>query len=398
VAKKPPPEILELDGVEVKVSSPNKVYFPDLGLTKLDLVKYYLAVSEGALRGVRDRPVVLKRYVRGISADFFFQKRAPAKRPDWIDVATFHYPSGRSADEVVVSRRAHLAWLVNLGCIDLNPHSVRADDLDHPDELRVDLDPGPGVSWDTVRRVAMVVRECLDDHGLIGWPKTSGSRGIHINVRIARQWAFSDVRRAAEALARDVERRAPELATSRWFKEQRHGVFVDYNQNAGDRTVASAYSVRPVANAQVSAPITWDELPTCELADFTVATMPERYAERGDLSDGIDAAVGSIASLLDLAGEYEAEGPREALEFPLLVIAKAAKKPDAIAGLDRWRQRHPKVAGYLEVEDVLVDAMRGRSTMWTRIRVNLRNVPEELRPAQETPEPDYDPWTSRSEP
>lgn len=312
MASKEKPEIIEVAGREVSISSPSKVYFPAAGITKLDLVRYYLAVGEGALRGISNRPIVLKRYVNGIEGEHFFQKRAPQGKPAWVPTVRISFPSGRVADEVVVSDLAQLAWMVNMGCIDLNPHPVRADDLDHPDELRVDLDPVDGVPWDHVRRVALMVREVLDEHGLVGFPKTSGSRGIHVLVRIERSWDFGQVRRAALALAREVERRLPDLATSKWWKEERHGVFLDYNQNAKDRTVASAYSVRPRAAATVSAPLSWDEVPTCELDDFTVATMLARFAERGDLHAGIDDAVGSLASLLELSARHEAEGMGDA--------------------------------------------------------------------------------------
>ncbi len=409
-------EILEVSGREVRVSSPDKLYFPEAGITKLDLVRYYLAVGEGALGGIYNRPIVLKRYVHGIEGDFFYQKRAPAKRPDWVKTVRLAFPSGRTADELVITELAQLIWIVNLGCIDLNPHPVRADDLDHPDELRVDLDPGPGVSWDAVRKTALLVREALDDHGLTGWPKTSGSRGIHVNVRIERRWGFDQVRQAALALARDVERRAPDLVTTSWWKEERHGVFVDYNQNAKDRTVASAYSVRPTPDARVSAPVTWAELPECELGDFTLATMPERFAQIGDLTAGMDEAAGSLEPLLELAERHRAEGlgdapwpphhakraaeparvrPSRRKKMPLVTVAKAAKEEEAQAGLERWKKRHPEAASHLKVEDVLVDAMRGRYTTWTRIRVNLRNVPKKHRPPPEPPDPDYDPWVAR---
>jgi bifunctional non-homologous end joining protein LigD len=458
---------LELDGHPVTVTNPGKVYFPEIGLTKGQLVDYYVAVADGALRGVMGRPMALKRFVDGITGEAFFQKRAPKTIPDFVSTVELTFPSGRTADEVVVANRAALAWVVNLGCVDLNPHPVRAEDLEHPDELRVDLDPGPGVPWDDVRRVAVVVREVLTDHGLVGWPKTSGSRGIHVYARIERQWGFSDVRRAALALAREVERRAPEISTSKWWKEERHGVFLDYNQNAKDRTVASAYSVRPVANAQVSAPLTWEELPDAELGDFTVHTMPDRYARLGDVGAGIDAAAGSLDGLLDLAARDEASGlgdapwpphyakgdrepprvqpskrrmawadpgpptdpsaprgragsvppatvagshrradgsvsptGRRRSRHPLLVIAQAKAKEDALAGLERWKERHPEAARHLAVDDVLVDGMRGRSSLWYRVRVNLRHVPEADRPAQEPPDPDYDPsaeWTGQSE-
>src|SRR5918996_4060808 len=258
---KDPSVQLDLDGFEVTISNPNKVYFPEVGLTKGELVDYYLAVADGALLGVRGRPMALKRFVDGITGEAFFQKRAPKVVPDFVETVELSFPSGRTADEVVVNNRAALAWVVNLGCVDLNPHPVRADDLEQPDEIRADLDPGPGVPWADVRRVAMVVREVLADHGLTAFPKTSGSRGIHVYARIERRWGFSEVRRAALALAREVERRAPEISTSKWWKEERHGVFIDYNQNAKDRTVASVYSVRPVAAATVSAPLKWDEVP-----------------------------------------------------------------------------------------------------------------------------------------
>jgi DNA ligase D-like protein (predicted polymerase) len=416
-------EVLELAGREVTVSNPGKVYFPKAGLTKLDLVRYYVAVADGALRAVRGRPMALKRYVDGAEGEFFFQKRAPDSRPPWVDVVELAFPSGRTASEVVVRDLAQLAWVVNLGCIDLNPHPVRADDLDHPDELRVDLDPGPGVGWETLRAVAAVVREVLRDHGLEGWPKTSGSRGIHVYVRIAPRWTFTEVRGAALALAREVERRVPALATSAWWKEERHGVFIDYNQNAKDRTIAAAYSVRPTPDARVSAPVTWDELATCDPADFTLRTVPERFARLGDVGAGIDASAGSLEALLELSARQRAGGQGDAPwpphyakgedepprvqpsrrkgagplpgrrrpKAPLVVVARARRQEDALAGLARWRQRHPEAARHLAVDDVLVDAMRGRFTTWTRVRVNLRNVPEAERPAEEPPDPDYDP-------
>jgi DNA ligase D-like protein (predicted polymerase) len=301
-------ELLEIDGREVAISNPDKIFFRAAGVTKLELVRYYLAVAEGALRGVRDRPMALKRYVHGAEGEFFFQKRAPESRPAWIDVVELKFPSGRSAHEVVVRDAAQLAWVVNLGCIDLNPHPVRDRDLEHPDELRVDLDPVPGVPWSQVRDVAVLTNEVLRDHGLVGWPKTSGSRGIHVYVRIAPRWTFTEVRAAALAVAREVERRAPSLATSRWWKEERHGVFLDYNQNAKDRTIASAYSVRPTPDARVSAPLAWDELPSCDAADFTLRTMPARYARLGDLSAGIDDAPGSLEPLLELSERQRAAG------------------------------------------------------------------------------------------
>lgn len=417
---------LSVAGRLVVVTHPERVVFPRAGITKLELVQYYLAVADGALRGVRGRPMALKRFVHGAEGEAFFQKRAPDKRPDWVEAVTLAFPSGRTADEIVVRDAAQLSWVVNLGCIDLNPHPVRADDLEHPDEMRVDLDPVPGVDWAQIREVALVVREALAAHGLVGWPKTSGSRGIHVNVRIERRWSFDEVRRAALTLARDVERRAPTLATSKWWKEERHGVFLDYNQNAKDRTVASAYSVRPTPDARVSMPVAWSELPDVVAEDFTVATVPGIFAERGDPSAGIDEAAGSLEGLLELAGRHEAEGlgdapwpphyrrqpdeptrvaPSRARKqgsggrrkpvHPLLVVARAQAKDDALAGLERWKARHPEAAALLEPADVLVDQMRGRSTTWTRVRVNLRHVPEALRPAEEPPDPDFDPWTAR---
>jgi DNA ligase D-like protein (predicted polymerase) len=400
---------LEVAGREVIITNPEKVYFPQAGYTKLDLARYYVAVADGALRGIRNRPIVLKRYVNGIDNEPFFQKRAPDKHPDWIETVELRFPSGRTAREIVVNDAAQLLWIVNLGCLDLNPHPVRADDLDHPDELRVDLDPGPGVGFDDVRRVAMVVRDVLEEHELRGWPKTSGSRGIHVNVRIERRWNFDQVRRAALAIAREVERRVPDIATSKWWKEERHGVFLDYNQNAKDRTVASAWSVRPLPEARVSMPLTWDEVPSCDPAAFTIVTAPSR----DDASIGIDESAGSLDKLLALSAEQEAAGlgdapwppnykkqqgepprvaPSRAKKHPLITVAKAEHKQDALEGLERWKARHPKAAAKLAVDDVLVDAMRGRSSTWTRVRVNLRHVPDDERPAEETPDPDYDPW------
>ncbi len=404
-------------GREIVVSNPAKVLFPKPKYTKLDLVRYYLVVSEGALRGAGGRPNVLVRYPNGITGEFFYQKRAPESRPAWIDVVTLSFPSGRTAEEVVPRDAAALAWLANLACLELHPHPVRADDLDHPDELRVDLDPVPGVKWPQVREVARVARAALQDVGLTGWPKTSGSRGMHVIVRIERRWTFDEVRRAALALARDVERRAPAIATSKWWKEERHGVFVDYNQNAKDRTVASAYSVRPTPDARVSAPLGWDEVASAEPADFTLATMPKRFAKVGDRHEGIDAAAGSLEGLLELSARHEREGqgdapwpphykkqagepPRvqpsrargargaRAPKHPLIEIGRAKRKQDALAGLKRWKARHAKAAKYLEPADVLVDSMRGRSSTWTRIRVNLQHVPAKLRPRQERLDPD----------
>jgi bifunctional non-homologous end joining protein LigD len=395
-------ELLEIDGREVRISNPGKIVFPEPGLTKLDLVRYYLAVADGAVRGVAGRPMVLKRFVKGIDQEAFFQKRAPEKRPEWIETATLHYASGNSAEEVVVNDAAALAWVVNLGCLDLNPHPVRAPDLDHPDELRVDLDPMPGVDWAQIVDVAMIARDVLDDVGLVGWPKTSGSRGMHILVRIEPRWDYREVRLAAETFAREVERRAPGLATARWWKEERgESVFVDFNQNAKDRTVASAYSVRPLPDARVSTPLDWDEVPRSHPERFTVPTVIERFAERGDPHAGIDDAAGGLDALLALAEELgPAEKPprsgdgsgRRQSTMPLIEIARAKTKPEALEGLERWKARHPEVVPLLEPADVLVDGMRGTSSLWYRIRVNLQHVPEVDRPEQEPLEVDYDPW------
>ncbi len=461
-------EVLTINGLDVVVTNPDKVYFPETGYTKLQLVNYYLAVADGALRGAAGRPMALKRFVNGAAGEFFFQKRAPENRPAWLETVELSFPSGRTADEVVLRNAAGLAWITNLGNIDLNPHPVRAEDLDHPDELRIDLDPVPGVPWSQIRQVALVSRESLDAVGLTGWPKTSGSRGIHIVVRIRPEWTYPQVRRAALAIARDVERRAPDLATSKWWKEERHGVFLDYNQNAKDRTVASAYSVRPTPDARVSMPLRWDEVPTAEMEAFTLATVPALYAEHGDAHDGIDEAVGSLEALLELSARDEAEGQgdapwppnyrkqegepprvqpskqrratkdydtpqaeaerekaRAAMEqrflrtaderapftgsrptptgrrrtsIPVIEIARAAKKDEALAGLERWQARHPDAAALLEPADILVDGMRGRSTMWYRVRVNLQHVPEGDRPEQEALDPDYDPWSEYESP
>lgn len=389
---------IEVAGREVRISNPDKVVFPRTGHTKLDLVRYYLAVGEAALRGVYGRPMVLKRFVRGVEEEAFFQKRAPAKRPGWIEVAELRYRSGMSASEVVCTDLAQLAWVVNLGCVDLNPHPVRADDLAHPDELRIDLDPVPGVGWGDVLETAQVAREVLADHGLTAWPKTSGSRGFHVYARIERRWPFAQVRKAAETVAREVERRAPGLATSRWWKEERHGVFVDFNQNAYDRTVASAYSVRAVPDARVSTPLTWDEVPGCRPEEFTLDTVPGRLAEAGDPWEDMDLHPGSLDGLLALAEEL---GPpprppkgtgRRRQTKPVIEIARAQHKDEALAGLERWKARHPAAAARLEPADVLVDGMRGRSSVWYRIRVNLQHVPEDERPPQEPLEVDYDPW------
>ena len=419
-------EVLSIDGREVRVTHPDKPYFTlDTKLSKLDLVRYYLSIAPGALAGIRDRPIVLKRFVDGAEGQAFYQKRAPASRPTWLRTTTLSFPSGRVAEEVVVDDAAGLAWIVNLGCIELHPHPVRSADLDHPDELRVDLDPGPGVSWENVRLVALEVKALLEEMALVGWPKTSGSRGMHVNVRIHPRWNFSEVRRAAVALSREIERRVPKLASSKWWKEERHGVFLDYNQNAKDRTTCSAYSVRPLPDARVSTPLRWDEVAECDPADFNVQTVPQRFEKLGDPHAEIDAHAGSLEKLLELANKDEAEGlgdapwpphfqkmageaPRVApsrarsaakksaakpkrTKMPLIVVANSPDKKAALDGLERWKKKHPKVAKLLAVDDLLVDSMRGRSSTWTRIRVNLRNVPEKQRPAQETPDPDDDP-------
>ena len=462
-------EVLRVGDREVTVTNPNKVFFEATGTTKLDLVRYYLAVAPGALLGAGGRPMALKRFVNGAAGEAFFQKRAPDNRPEWLRTVTLSFPSGRTADEIVVDEAAGLAWIVNLGCIDMNPHPVRADDLDHPDELRVDLDPVPGVPWSQIRDVAMVTKESLEAVGLTGWPKTSGSRGIHINVRIERQWTYPEVRRAALAIARDVEARAPGIATSKWWKEERHGVFLDYNQNAKDRTVASAYSVRPLPDARVSTPLSWDEVPTVEAEAFTLQTVPTRFASIGDPGAGIDAAVGSLEAVLELSQKHEAEGQgdapwppnyrkqegepprvqpsrqrrataaystpeaeaereknRAAMErrfvaeaerraaakaagepipskptptgrrrsnVPVIEISRAKTKAEALEGLERWKSRYPAAAAALQEADVLVDGMRGRSSLWYRVRVNLTHVPEPDRPEQEALEVDYDPWS-----
>jgi len=429
-------ELLEVAGREVTITNPDKIFFPALGLTKRDLVGYYLAVADGAVRGVGGRPMALKRYVNGADGEFFFQKRAPSSRPEWIETVELKFPSGRTAHEIVVTDAAQLAWIVNLGCVDLNPHPVRASDLDHPDELRVDLDPMPGIGWGQILEVAAATREVLTEHGLTAWPKTSGSRGFHIYARLERRWTFREVRRAAVAVAREVERREPHLATSKWWKEERHGVFIDYNQNAKDRTVASAYSIRPTPDARVSTPLDWDEVADCDPAAFTVATVPERFARIGDPWAGMDDAAGSLDQLLELAERDDAAGlgdapwpphyektddepprvqpskrrqrdgvvpppapgkrsgptGRRRTKAPLVEIARAATQAEALAGLERWKERHPEVVSHLEPADVMVDAMRGRSTTWTRIRVNLRHVPDAERPSQEPLEVDYDPW------
>jgi bifunctional non-homologous end joining protein LigD len=444
MAKKEDAKVLSIDGREVRITNPDKRYFSrDVKLSKLDVVQYYLSVASGAVAGIRDRPSMLKRFVDGAESPPFYQKRAPENRPEWLRTVTLSFPSGRTAEEVVVDDAAGLAWIVNLGCIELHPHAVRTNDLDHPDELRIDLDPGPGVEWDDVRRVAMETKNLLEEMGLRGWPKTSGSRGMHVNVRIQQRWTFTEVRRAALALSREIERRAPTLATSKWWKEERHGVFLDYNQNAKDRTTCSAYSIRPLPDTRVSAPLRWEEIPDCEPGDFTVLTMPRRLAEFGDPNSAMDLTASSLEQLLELADRDEAAGLGDApwpphfrkmegeparvapsrakgakvaktsgqamtktasakttgrktaakprVKMPLIVVANSPNKEAALAGLERWKAKHPDAATHLAVDDVLVDSMRGRSSTWTRIRVNLRNVPEKIRPPEETPEPDDDP-------
>jgi DNA ligase D-like protein (predicted polymerase) len=412
-------ELLTAGGRDVAISNPRKVLFPQAGYTKLDLANYYLAVSDGALRAAGGRPNVLVRYPDGVGGDFFYQKRAPQSRPDWIEVVALRFPSGRLAEEIVPRDAAALIWMANLACLELHPHPVRAEDLDHPDELRIDLDPVPGVTWDQLRQMARVVRATLEDFGLTGWPKTSGSRGIHVNVRIERRWTFDEVRRSALAFAREVERRAPGLATSKWWKEERRGVFLDYNQNAKDRTVAAAYSVRPTPDARVSAPLTWEEIDSAEPGDFTLASMPSRFAHTGDVHAAIDRHVCSLERLLELSAMQERDGlgdapwpphyrkqageparvapsRRRQPTVPLIEIARARDKADALAGLERWKARHSDAAAHLQPADILVDAMRGRFHTWTRIRVNLEHVPEDLRPEQETLDPDDPPddWGS----
>jgi bifunctional non-homologous end joining protein LigD len=423
-------ELISVAGREVRITHPGKPYFTrQVQLTKLDIVRYYLSVADGATRGIADRPIVLKRFVDGADGEAFYQKRAPSRRPDWLRTATLSFPSGRSAEEIVVDDPAGLLWIANLGCIELHPHPVRSADLEHPDELRVDLDPGPGVPWQDVRRVALEVNALLGELGLTGWPKTSGSRGMHVNVRIEPRWTFAEVRRAALALSREIERRAPTLATSKWWKEERHGVFLDYNQNAKDRTTCSGYSVRPLPDARVSTPLHWDEVADCDPAAFTVRTVPGRFAALGDPHAAMDAAAGSLEALLELSARDDASGLGDApwpphfrkaegeaarvapsrarrpgarqprVKMPLITVANSPNKLAALEGLERWKQKHPAVAAKLAVDDVLVDSMRGRSSTWTRIRINLRNVPEAERPAQATPDPDDDPtreWRRRA--
>lgn len=430
MAKEPEGKALSVGNREVLITNPDKLYFSQAKISKFDLVRYYLSVAPGAIAAIRDRPIVLKRFVNGAEAEAFYQKRAPENRPPWLRTVTLSFPSGRTAEEIVVDDAAGLAWIVNLGCIELHPHPVRSGNLDHPDELRIDLDPVPGVEWADVRRVALEVQAFLEEVNLRGWPKTSGSRGMHVNVRIEPRWTFTEVRRAAVALSRAVERRAPSLATSKWWKEERHGVFLDYNQNAKDRTTCSAYSVRPLPDARVSAPLHWNEVAGCDPADFTLFTMPERFAKIGDPHADMDAAAGSLEKLLELADKDEAEGLGDApwpphfrkakhepsrvmpsrakpaatkaaakrpaaktprVKIPLITVANSPDKKLALAGLERWKAKYPEAAKLLAVDDVLIDSMRGRSSTWTRIRVNLRHVPEAIRPPQETPDPDDDP-------
>ena len=399
---------LEVNGRELTVTHPDKVVFDDLGVTKLDLINYYLSVAEGALRGVHGRPMILKRFVKGISQEAVFQKRAPEKRPDFIEVAELKYASGTSAKEAVLRDAAGLVWAINLGCVDLNPHPVQAEDLDHPDELRVDLDPMPGVEWNQIVDVALVARDVLEDHGLTAWPKTSGSRGIHIYARIHPQWPYKLLRLAAESVAREVERRAPDLATSRWWKEERQGVFVDFNQNAKDRTIASAYSVRATPDARVSMPLRWAEVTERRPEEFTIHTVPDRFADIGDPWEEMGDSPGSLAQLLDLADEL---GPAEKApkgarrgsgdgnrvsSMPLIEIARTKTKDEALAALDVWKAKYPFAADRLEPIDVLVDGMRGPSSIWYRIRINLQHVPEDQRPPQEPLLADYNPWEKYS--
>jgi DNA ligase D-like protein (predicted polymerase) len=393
------PLLLDVGGREVSVTHPDKVIFPGPGITKVDLVNYYLAVADGALRGVAGRPMILKRFVKGIDTEAIFQKRAPEKRPDWIDVAELNYRSGTSAKEAVLTDAAGLVWAVNLGCVDLNPHPVLAGDLEHPDELRIDLDPMPGVEWPQIIDVALVARTVLEEYGLTAWPKTSGSRGFHIYSRIAPRWPYRQVRLAAETVAREVERRAPELATSRWWKEERQGVFIDFNQNAKDRTVASAYSVRALPDARVSTPLHWDEVPGCRPEDFTVTTVPQRYAQIGDPWEQMDAAAGGLDGLLALAAELgpaEKAPPKAEREANLIEIARTKTRDEALAALDTWKSTHPDVAKLLAPIDILIDGMRGPSSIWYRVRINLTHVPNEARPAQEELLADYSPWEGYS--
>jgi bifunctional non-homologous end joining protein LigD len=423
-------EVLEVAGREIRVTNPSKAYFSQAGLTKLDVVRYFVDVAPFALNGCRDRPVVLHRYPDGIEGEDFYQKRIPKGAPDWVETTLITFPSGRTATMPVMADEAHLAWHATLGCVDVNPWPVRADDVHHPDELRVDLDPIPGVPWEDVREVALVTRDVLEELGYRAFAKTSGKRGIHVNLRIEPRWTFTEVRRAGLALARAVERRTPK-ATSAWWKEERHGVFVDYNQNARDRTVASAYSIRPVPDARVSTPLDWDEVADVDPAAFAVATIPERLRTVGDPGAAIDEVAHALDALLGLAERDEREGlgdapwpphfpkgedepprvqpskrrkaptapkrstsgtGRRQSSKPLIEIARAETKDEALAGLERWKQRHADAAEHLEPADVLLDSMRGRFKAWWRIRVNLEHVPEAQRPPQEELEVDYDPW------
>jgi bifunctional non-homologous end joining protein LigD len=436
-----PAETIEVDGRDIRVTNPEKVYFPDADggpITKIELVRYWIEVADAALVGCNDRPTTLHRFPDGVGDEGFYQKRLPKGAPPWVETALITFPSGRRANMPVMADAAHLAWAATLGCLEINPWPVRSGDVDHPDELRFDLDPTPGVPFELVREVAMVTKEVLEEHGLLGFPKTSGKKGIHVNVRIRPARTFTEVRRAALALAREVERRQPDIATTKWWKEERHGVFLDYNQNARDRTVASAYSVRPVPDARVSTPLSWDEVPSVDPERFTLRTVPERLRVVGDPGAGIDGHVGELGSALELSERQAAEGQGEApypphfpkaegepvraqpskrrrpeatgtvpppapgkrsgptgrrrTKMPLIEIARAETEREAMEGLERWKHRHPEVVPHLEPADVLVDPMRGRSTTWTRIRVNLKNVPESDRPAQEALEVDYDPW------
>lgn len=415
---KPAKQPYVLAGHEVALSNPDKVYFAKAGITKRELVEYYLAVEPGVLRALARRPMILKRYVDGAEGEPFYQKRAPAKRPPWLGIATFRFGSGRSADEIVVNNAASLVYVVNLGCIELHPHAVRSEDMDRPDELRIDLDPVPGVGWQQIVDVAQVAREVLAEFGLVGWPKTSGSRGAHLWVRIAPSWPFTTVRRAALAFAREVERRAPTIATARWWKEERQGVFLDYNQNARDRTTCCAYSVRAREDARVSMPLSWDDFLVADPAEFTLRTVPAIVKARGDAHAAIDEQPGSLDKLLELADRQDGEGQADAPwpphfqkqageaprvapsrakgaarkpKFPVITIAQAKHKPDALAGLERWKARWPEVAAKLAPEDILVDTNRGRATAWYRVRINLKNVPAGEHPPTESPDPDYDP-------
>ena len=342
--------MIEVAGREVRLSNPGKVYFPKPGWTKLDLATFYLDIADAALVHLRERATVMKRFVNGIMQEPIWQKRVPQHVPDWLQTATVAFLSGRTAEELVANDAAHVVWAVNLGVIDFNPHPVRRADLDHPDELRVDLDPTPGVGWDAVRRTAMVVEEVLTEHGLRGYPKTSGSKGIHVNVRLVPEWDYLGVRRAALALAREVERRAPDLATSKWWKEERHGVFVDYNQNARDRTVASCYSVRPTPDARVSCALRWDEVPDVEPGDLRLDTVRERLATVGDPAGDIDEHAGTLDQLLDLARRDEEGGLGDAPwppHFPTLMGEPKRVQPsrDRDRPTQRGRAGDPQPGG-----------------------------------------------------